>query len=697
MKTFRDTLTDLRLDLTRHLAVLVVVISSTAAYVVLAQDYTQWRVIGLWLMVGALALVVYRLLPHYPQLARYAFVFGLNLIILVAMFSVPGIWTLFWALPLILVGSMLVTGSGFLVGLSLLAAVLLVGYDPLPLALGMVVFHMVLAWRAVETFYTALLWYSSMQQRADRLLQESREHRADLVQAVKSLDNAYKTQQRMQQELIRARKKAEESRQMKERFAANISHELRTPLNLIVGFSEVMYLSPEVYGDLVFPPKLRRDIYQIHRSSRHLLDMIDDILDLSQIEMSSFSIHQEPTNLGEFMHETAEIAEALFMGRAVAFRLEVEPELPIIDIDRTRIRQVLLNLLNNAQRFTKHGSVTLRVARRGAEVLFSVIDTGSGIPADKIEQVFEEFFQIDYSLSRSHGGAGLGLAITKRFVEAHHGTIWVESQVGAGSNFTFSLPITEYNSKRRTQELSIKTLPSILVIDEDPTTTHLLERHLDGYQVVHAAALGDLPALIADYHPSAVIHNVAPQHPETNIKIPVPYIACTLPSKAWMMGKLNVRGYLAKPIVAEQLIAEVRRIENVGQVLVVDDDRGFVQLIERILETSGNAYATHRAYDGEQALASLQAMPIDLILLDLAMPNMDGFALIDELQAHPTLASIPIILLTATSYIEHGGEQLGQLVVYQPSGLNPADVLGCIGAVIGTIKPRYYEKENNYA
>ena len=250
---------------------------------------------------------------------------------------------------------------------------------------------------------------------------------------------SYETQRHLQAQLVFARQQADEARRLKERFASNISHELRTPLNIILGFAEIMHLTPEVYGDVSLPPKLQRDIYQIHRSSRHLLEMIDDVLDLSHIELSQFSLSFERTDLNLFLSETVEMVSNLFKGKPVALIINIPDELPEIEIDRTRIRQVMINLLTNAQRFTPAGNVTLTVKAHDHEVSFEIADTGVVIPEDQMSLIFEEFFQVDYSLSRAHGGAGLGLAITKRFVEAHKGQLHVVSHQGKGLLFTFDL------------------------------------------------------------------------------------------------------------------------------------------------------------------------------------------------------------------------------------------------------------------
>ena len=292
-----------------------------------------------------------------------------------------------------------------------------------------------MGWLSSRGLYTVLDWAWSSQQRANQLLEELRDRRGELNRTLVALTEANRRLKRTGRELALARQRADEARRLKEQFAANISHELRTPLNLILGFSEMMYLSPDVYGEMEWPSTLRRDVHQIYRSSRQLMDLINDVLDLSRIDAVRMPIHSEPSDLAEIIREAVETASDLFRGRVLDVRVEMPPELPPLNLDRTRIRQVLLNLLNNAARFTQHGHIIVSAERNEREVVVSVADTGVGIPAEELPAIFEEFHQVDMSLRRRQEGAGLGLAISKRFVELHNGRIWAESQAGEGSTF----------------------------------------------------------------------------------------------------------------------------------------------------------------------------------------------------------------------------------------------------------------------
>ena len=659
-----------------------------------------------------------------PIVARHLLVWGLTGGLLAAMGLFHAPWLPFLGLPLAFVGAMLVAGGEFATVGPIVALGVWLGRSgarAYPLA-GMFISLALgtgLAWLIVRTFYTALEWAWSMQQRADRLLGLARDRQGELVSALKSLDIANALLRRTQRELIAARKHEEEARLMKEQFAANISHELRTPLNLIMGFSEMIYLSPEVYGDLEWPSALRQDVYQIYISSRHLLEMIEDVLDLSRFEIVGFTLNREPAALEPLLRDTVGIVDDLFRGQPIRLEVEIAPDLPVLKIDRTRIRQVLLNLLNNAARFTEEGAVRVEAKRGDGEVVIAVSDTGPGIPADELPHLFQEFYQVDRSIRRRHGGAGLGLAISKRFVEAHDGRIWVESpstsdrrsalgagragKEGVGSTFTFTLPIPGEHvplsplKLERPLEPAASEMPApILVVDSDPAVATLIDRHVEEYEVIQVEDVGRLGDALMLHHPRAVVWNVPPGDGVNLDDLPpvsVPFIECSLPSQAWVAEGLAVAAVLTKPVTAERLLREVERVGGVREVLVVDDDWGFCQLVERILEASGRSFQVRRAYDGEEGLQRMRERRPDLLLLDLIMPGLDGFQVLEEMRQEAALADVPVVILTATSYAEDAlTQRSGQMVIHRPDGLIPAEVLRCLRAVVGVLEPRYDER-----
>ena len=695
-------LKELRDQLTNRLAILCFGLCGFAIWLDLVRVAQPFPApdTGFWAVLMLLSVIVLTLHNRQrSELARFILVGGLTAGQMVALYLFPDPWLPFISIPLILVGALLVPFSyaviAAAVGLqSYLYYVQGVRHYPyvgVSIALTTAAFLSVLI---VRTFYTALDWAWNSQQRAEKLLEISRDRQGELNQTLKSLELAYSLQQRTQRQLYFARKQAEEARLLKERFAANISHELRTPLNLILGFSEVMYKSPEVYGETVLPPMLRRDVHHIYRSSQHLLGMIDDILDLSRYDLSEFTLSKEPTDLSELLRHAAGIAEHLFKARSIDLILDIPDNLPIVIIDRTRIRQVLLNLLNNACRFVEEGSVCLSVELTDDLITIHIKDTGQGIPEEKLPYIFDEFYQVDYSLRRTREGAGLGLAICKRFVEAHNGRIWVESEVGQGSTFSFTLPLTDdKGATSGTIREVTRSFPNeercLLVIDPDPKVATMIARYVSDGKVIHLPDSHELLPRIERHRPEVVIINTHPSRevdPRIIEQIAVPVIICSLPSQSWLAINLRVEGSLVKPIEGDHLLAEIRRIENVKRILLVDDDRGFCHLVQRILQTVDTDYDLHLAYNGAEGLEAIKAERPDLVLLDLMMPEVDGFEVIRHMQQDPEMTDIPMILLTATSYAEDVLKQFNnQLSIIRSGGMRTMEVLKYLEAITQAI------------
>jgi signal transduction histidine kinase/CheY-like chemotaxis protein len=626
-----------------------------------------------------------------------------------AMVVFPEPWIPFLSLVVVLFSGLLVANAEFItaaVAAALTAALTCTGARSYYVAATLVSlgFAAGLGWLIIRTVYTALDWAWTMQQRADRLLERSRDHQGELGRALHSLDKTNWILRRTQQELIIARQQADEARRMKEQFAANVSHELRTPLNIIIGFSQMMVRSPELYGMETWTPSLRDDIEQIYTSSQHLLDMINDVLDLSRFEMVGFTLHREPTEIRALLDKTMAIVSDLFRDRSVTLEVDVRPDLPPLEIDRTRIRQVMLNLLNNAARYAEDGIVRVAAERANGELIISVSDTGPGIPAAELPHLFQEFYQVDGSLRRPHAGAGLGLAISKHFVEAHDGRIWVESKEGQGSTFSFSLPIAGQHVPvarlERSRPLEAIAPPDapILVVDADPSVADLVRRYLEIRDVTQVVDQEQLEEEIRRHHPQAVVRNRPPGQDWTEISpldvpIPVPVIDCSLPSQTWLADKLAVSACLTKPVSSDQILQEIQRQGDVHDILIVDDDRGFCQLVARVLEGVGQGYHLRQAYGGAEALRALRESPPDLLLLDLLMPGIDGFQVLDLLQEDGNLSSIPVVLVTATSYVEDALQQIRSPIVVQRSdGLGPAEVLRCLRLLTDAIEPHYDER-----
>ena len=595
--------------------------------------------------------------------------------------------------------------SGF--GLACITLVYVIGApsSPLPPVI-ITLLALVTSWITQRSLYTAIDWAWESYTDAQQKMRLARDRQAELQRTTKALKEASYRIRRMNVELAEARHQAVEARRMKERFAANVSHELRTPLNLIVGFSKMMYLSPEIYGDIEWPPALCRDVYHIYQSSRYLSEMIDDVLDLSRIEALPMPVSKEWCDLDSIIDSAVSIASDLFRQKDLTLHLDIHGELPTLFIDRIRIRQVLLNLLKNASRYTDQGHITISAVVQDGDVTVSVADTGIGIPPDQIPKLFEEFSQVDVVSKRQDSGTGLGLAICKHFVKLHGGRIWVESQVDKGSTFFFTLPLSEtgvpFSQFRPTEPLEPTHVPrqaSLVVLDEDSSAARILDRYLDGYHIVGAENEDQARELVEEWHPQALIINetsrtVAWDDLQEQFAHTIPYrlpvIRCSLPSQQWRDLAQSVLASITKPISQEQLISTLGRVEGAKDVLIIDDDRGFVQLVLRMLQACAVDYEARWAYDGQAGWAQITTKRPDVILLDLLMPGTTGFELLERLREDRELKDVPVVILTALGYEEDMLRwRKGTMNLACQQGLRTNEVICYLKAIIEAVSPQY--------
>jgi signal transduction histidine kinase/CheY-like chemotaxis protein len=568
------------------------------------------------------------------------------------------------------------------------------------------------SWIATHNLYDALdsAWQGYHQALQNQ--REARERRAELRRALHALDEATSRLQRVNQELILARREAEEARALKEQFVANVSHELRTPLNIIAGFAEIMCKAPETYEGVRWTADLQSDIQEMYRASQHLQSLINDVLDLSRIDAARLPMFREFADLRSIIREAIETISPLLRQRNLTCDADLPETLPQLLIDRTRIRQVMLNLLNNAVRFTDSGGITVRCHLDDEVVVVSVQDTGVGIPPERLGTIFEKFSTVDGTSRR--GGVGLGLTLSREFVALHGGDMWVESTVGVGSTFYFSLPLPGTRPLAAPLErvphrasLDRSTLP-VVVVDPDPTVAEMLGRYLGDRRTLWASDTREAEQLIERTQPLAVIVNQAPDAPvgswlgdlgATSARYAVPVLRCSIPSPSWLKESVGVDECLTKPVSRDTLTRILRRhCPEDGRVLIVDDDPGFVSLVERIASAMPGVAEVLTARSGHEALSVLAGRAPDLVLLDLLMPEMGGLEVLDRLRADPALAHTRFVLVTATSYTEDVlADGRAYLTLSQSRGISAGRLTELLDAILGIVRPDYAEEESTAA
>ena len=297
-------------------------------------------------------------------------------------------------------------------------------------------------WLSSRPLLLARQWFEESYQESRAALEKNRDYQFQLRQALDDLTEAHHQLTQLNRLAHDLRHQADEARRSKEQFVANVSHELRTPLNMIIGFSEMALNSPETYGPDI-PQSLLADLEIVLRNSQHLSSLIDDVLDLSQIEAGQMALMRERAALGEIVDEAVTAVRPLFNSKGLTLRRDIPLNLPKLYCDRIRIRQVLLNLLSNAGRFTDRGGVRVCARLEEEAIIVSVADTGPGISADELDEIFKPFQQVDGSVHSHWAGSGLGLSVSKHFVELHKGRMWLESEPGQGATFYFRLPVEE--------------------------------------------------------------------------------------------------------------------------------------------------------------------------------------------------------------------------------------------------------------
>jgi len=505
------------------------------------------------------------------------------------------------------------------------------------------------------------------------------------AQSVLAIQNA-----RLFQEIEEKGHQLELASQHKSQFVASMSHELRTPLNAIIGLTEMMVTNAARFGT----EKAAEPLKRVHRAGQHLLGLINQVLDLSKIEAGKLELNPESVSLAPLIDEVVGTARQLAQQNKNNLVVEAQEKLGVLTVDPMRLRQILLNLLSNACKFTSQGEVKLRV-RKVADgrnwVEFAVADTGIGMTGEQQAKLFEEFTQADSSTARRYGGTGLGLAITRKLARMMGGDVTVASEPGKGSVFTVRLPAgPDPVAKAATNGSRPPSNDCVLVVDDDATARELIAEQLkaEGFSVVTAAGGLEGLKLAKDLRPIVITLDVmmpdldgwsvlAALRQDADLA-EIPVIMITILDEHRRGVALGAAGYLTKPIDRERLhrmVSRFRAPARPTRVLLVDDDKDQRERLRGWLD--GEQWVVQETANGREALTRLQADKPDVILLDLMMPEMDGFAVVAALQKEPRWRDIPVIVITARDLDAKDRERLNSGVqsVLVKETFRPADLV----------------------
>ena len=570
---------------------------------------------------------------------------------------------------------------------------------------------------------------------------------------------------------------------LKSQFLANMSHELRTPLNSIIGFSRVILKGIDgPVSDLQ-----KQDLTAINSAGQHLLQLINDVLDISKIEAGKMELaFDDQVHLGDLITSAMSTAVGLTKDKPITLVKQIPPDLPTLRADPTRLRQVLINLLSNAAKFTDAGTITIQVellpelshppallapsdqsaagfaehsaASLSPEIIVRVIDTGPGIPLADQSRLFQPFSQVDASPTRKVGGSGLGLSISRLLVELHGGRIGVQSEPGKGSTFYFTLPLGLPASQMPASQMpptypasSVVTLPAdfqpstsptdpldvgahlgvrpdgvprspqplasptlsppqrphplgklILTIDDDRAVLNLYERYLvdHGYRVIPVLDPAQAVPVAARAQPFAItldimmprvdgwqVLSALKADPATRH---IPVIICSIVENQEKGFSLGAVGYLTKPLLQDDLLKALDRLNVDGalrDILLIDDQPDDLRLVQRLLQQQGG-YHVRLANGGIEGLVAIQSQPPQAIILDLFMPDLDGFSILETLRSDPALAQIPVIILTAGDLTEQQHARLTEFSksLLHKSSFKESELLGSLDSLLGKMK-----------
>jgi len=512
-----------------------------------------------------------------------------------------------------------------------------------------------------KTYWLMSLIPLSTDQDSDRDLATIIADRTDEVLSRKKIEELASQLEEKRNALESRNREVERANRLKSEFLANMSHELRTPLHSIIGFSEL--LAEENAGEL--NNKQKRQLDHILKGARHLLSLINDILDLSKIEAGRLDLHPESFTAEGAISEVLTVISPMAAAKKIAIKKRINPDL-VVWADRLRFKQILYNLLSNAVKFTPaEGKISISGIQKNGSVEISVSDTGIGIFREDQNAIFDEFYQANETTKGVREGTGLGLAICRRLIEKHGGRIQVTSEVGKGSQFTFVLPLTSHEII--SEESGLSRVPpavqrSILIVDDELSARELLVNYVEsaGFRAATASSRKEAIKKALEFRPDVITLDLlmAPDDGWTTLRelkanpltASIPVIIVSVLDEKDAGFALGAAEYLLKPLSKKALLAAVAKHAPLHEkgatcILVIDDEIDAIQLSTQLLEAAN--YSPIVARSGREGLAILSEKHVDGIVLDLLMPEMDGFEVLRRIKSNRSLCDIPVFILTA--------------------------------------------------
>jgi len=503
-------------------------------------------------------------------------------------------------------------------------------------------------------------------------------------------------------ELQAQREQVEQANRLKSEFLSNMSHELRTPLNSILALSRVLIMQA---SDRLSAEE-GNYLEIVERNGKTLLSLINDILDISKIEAGKMDISTEQFSLSSTIQGITERFEVIAKEKGIVIEQNIPDDIEI-DNDQGKVDQVLQNLINNAVKFTEHGKVTISARTDDCNVFIDVTDTGVGVAEKELPFIFDEFRQVDGTSSRQFEGTGLGLAIVKRFTEMLGGNISVASKLGEGTTFSLTLPIKWQGSAETTQLLTLtrqaKQPPrqeTILVVDDEPDITEMIAGYLsnEGYGTLIATSGREALELAKTHHPLAITLDVMmpemdgwevlqklKENPET---VDIGVVIVSISDNRETGFALGAIGHIAKPVDKEVLISEIRKVGEFKalSIMIVDDDKFDRQQVAQTVQENG--MKAIQIEGGKQCIELVEKQLPDVLVLDLMMPDMDGFTVLEKLRSDPKTAKLPVIVVTAKNLSKEEKQRLrdGGSMLLTKSDTTSAAVLSEVKKIIAELK-----------